>query len=173
MDQNPVPPVNIPIPTKIGSEMGGAPTNQNGIPLALTQYTHRASSSGVDSLPGAPNRRLQPLRNGRGVDARLRQLRDPGGHLRASGRFLVFTPSARAPPHPPDPEGKKERRKNRRKGQRRKKSRWGAKRGKIGGSHRLKTPPKYSWVKVDRRVGSIIFLHERAVPSTLTPCPVP
>ena len=26
MGQNPVPPVNIPIPTKIGSKMGGAPT---------------------------------------------------------------------------------------------------------------------------------------------------
>ena len=36
MNQNPVPPVNIPIPTKIGSKMGGAPTNQNGIPLVLT-----------------------------------------------------------------------------------------------------------------------------------------
>ena len=31
MGQNPVPPMNIPIPTKIGSKMGGAPTNQNGI----------------------------------------------------------------------------------------------------------------------------------------------
>ena len=30
-----VPPVNIPIPTKIGSKMGGAPT-PNGIPLVLT-----------------------------------------------------------------------------------------------------------------------------------------
>ena len=36
MGQNPVPPVNIPIPTKIGSKMGGAPTNQNGTPLVLT-----------------------------------------------------------------------------------------------------------------------------------------
>ena len=36
MGQNPVPPVNIPIPTKIGSKMGGAPTNQNGVPLVLT-----------------------------------------------------------------------------------------------------------------------------------------
>ena len=26
MGQNPLPPVNIPIPTKIGSKMGGAPT---------------------------------------------------------------------------------------------------------------------------------------------------
>ena len=30
MGQNPVPPVNIPIPTKIPTQMGGAPTNQNG-----------------------------------------------------------------------------------------------------------------------------------------------
>ena len=36
MGQEPVHPVNIPIPTKIGSKMGGTPTNQNGIPLVLT-----------------------------------------------------------------------------------------------------------------------------------------
>ena len=34
MGQNPVPPVNIPIPTKIPTKMGGAPT-PNGIPLVL------------------------------------------------------------------------------------------------------------------------------------------
>ena len=32
MGQHPVPPVNIPTPTKIGSEMGGEFTYQNGIP---------------------------------------------------------------------------------------------------------------------------------------------
>ena len=31
-----VPPVNLPIPTKIGSKMGAAPNPQNGIPLVLT-----------------------------------------------------------------------------------------------------------------------------------------
>ena len=40
MGQKPVPPVNILIPTKIGSRMGGAPTNQNRIPLALTTTAH-------------------------------------------------------------------------------------------------------------------------------------
>ena len=35
MGQNPVPPVNIPIPTKIGSKMGGAPTSKM-VPLVLT-----------------------------------------------------------------------------------------------------------------------------------------
>ena len=39
IDQKPVPPVNLPIPTKIGSKTGGAPTNQNGIPVVLT-YSH-------------------------------------------------------------------------------------------------------------------------------------
>ena len=37
MGQNPAPPVNIPIPTKIGSKMGGEFTYpNNGIPLVLT-----------------------------------------------------------------------------------------------------------------------------------------
>ena len=40
MGQNSVPPVNIPIPTKIGSKMGGEFTNpnQNGIPLVTRSH---------------------------------------------------------------------------------------------------------------------------------------
>ena len=34
--QNPVPPVNISIPTRIGSKMGGAQIPQHGVPLVLT-----------------------------------------------------------------------------------------------------------------------------------------
>ena len=36
MGQNPVPPVNIPIPTKIGSKMGDAPYPKMGSPFVLT-----------------------------------------------------------------------------------------------------------------------------------------
>ena len=36
MGQKPVPPVNIPIPTKIGSKMGGAPKTPKMVPLVLT-----------------------------------------------------------------------------------------------------------------------------------------
>ena len=36
MGQNPVPPVNIPIPTKIGSKMGGEFTYPRMVPLVLT-----------------------------------------------------------------------------------------------------------------------------------------
>ena len=46
-----LPPVNIPSPTEIGSKMGGAPTNQNGIPLVLThshvKQTVQTSGSGA------------------------------------------------------------------------------------------------------------------------------
>ena len=37
--QKPVTPVNIPIPTKIGSKMGGTPTNQNGT-IGFDNHSH-------------------------------------------------------------------------------------------------------------------------------------
>ena len=43
MGQNPVPPVNIPIPTKIGSKMGGEFTYPKTLPLVLT-HSHMADS---------------------------------------------------------------------------------------------------------------------------------
>ena len=48
MGQKPVPPVNIPIPTKIGSKMGGAsaPTNQDGIPKRFLTTTAISVSFG-------------------------------------------------------------------------------------------------------------------------------
>ena len=39
MSQNPIPPVNIPIPTKIGSKMGGAPTPKWD-PIGFDNHSH-------------------------------------------------------------------------------------------------------------------------------------
>ena len=57
MGQNSVPPVNIPIPTKISSKMGGAPTPKM-VPLVLT-HSHVAFSYKTQPL----KHRLLPPEN--------------------------------------------------------------------------------------------------------------
>ena len=66
--QIPVPPVNIPIPTKIPTKMGGAPTNQNGIPLVLT---HSHISEVFFSLALGPIDVVAPLNRQRHLVADL------------------------------------------------------------------------------------------------------
>ena len=52
MGQDPVPPVNIPIPTKIGSKMGGAPTPKWD-PIGLDPQPVGISSFGRFWSPGS------------------------------------------------------------------------------------------------------------------------
>ena len=48
MGQNPVPPVNIPIPTKIGSKMSGAPTPKWG-PIGIDPQPNELACSHCNS----------------------------------------------------------------------------------------------------------------------------
>ena len=54
MGQNPVPPVNISIPTKIGSKMGGAPTNR--LKWVVNSPTPKWDPIGVDPRPNGMRR---------------------------------------------------------------------------------------------------------------------
>ena len=66
--QNPVPSVNIPIPTKIGSKMGGAPTPKR-IPLVLTTaYSARILSSGRAEGCDCENSVIPPSKGGCLID---------------------------------------------------------------------------------------------------------
>ena len=59
MGQNPVPPVNIPIPTRIGSTMGGAPIPKM-VPSVLTHRHTRVAP--VDGAGGVVSPGLLPLK---------------------------------------------------------------------------------------------------------------
>ena len=65
MGQKPAPPVNIPIPTKIGSKMGGAPSPK--IPLVLTHsQIFRLGRNQLPHLPETRHLRLDSRSQGCG-----------------------------------------------------------------------------------------------------------
>ena len=73
MGQNPVPPMNIPIPTKIGSKMGGAPKT---LPLVLT-HGHLGGDSGTPHLwdPRSLHSELGPSESRAETSSRARKKR--------------------------------------------------------------------------------------------------
>ena len=83
MGQNPVPPVNIPIPTKIGPKMGGAPTPKWD-PIGFDNHSRMSVSEAFQRHPKAEP--FQELSNTCAVDWEKRELVAPCGSQ--GSRFL-------------------------------------------------------------------------------------